>query len=323
MLRLGLWTGGSGCAGRSIRMNMIWASQSVWGSEREGAFQSVARALIDRLIGRFDPPRAILPVFHSINTYLAWFGHGSTRTLLLLISSRSSSSCSSNPSASVVVVFLQMLLLPPPPDTQHQSAPAYPCKYCRRQCKQAADAPTPSPSFCSACSSTVCPAGGRCCVRARRWTSRGRCHPPAGQGTCGRLFFFLAAAAAAAARPARRVLGLRRHGAVPAVQRGGLRLQEAAWGDGQQGQEGSQEHGHQIHRRVIHNPQSIHSYIDSIIAPILHPSMLESIYNLGAASPWMDRRLPTKWTYCNRCSSTRSCTTCGGSGRTRTTVTTT
>jgi RecJ-like exonuclease len=24
--------------------------------------------------------------------------------------------------------------------------------------------------------------------------------------------------------------------------------------------------------------------------------------------------LPTKWTYCNRCSSTRSCTTCGGSG---------
>jgi hypothetical protein len=25
-------------------------------------------------------------------------------------------------------------------------------------------------------------------------------------------------------------------------------------------------------------------------------------------------RLPTKWTYCNRCSSTRSCTTCGGSG---------
>lgn len=25
--------------------------------------------------------------------------------------------------------------------------------------------------------------------------------------------------------------------------------------------------------------------------------------------------LPTKWTYCNKCSSTRSCTTCGGSGR--------
>lgn len=24
--------------------------------------------------------------------------------------------------------------------------------------------------------------------------------------------------------------------------------------------------------------------------------------------------LPTKWTYCNRCSSTRSCTTCRGSG---------
>ena len=29
----------------------------------------------------------------------------------------------------------------------------------------------------------------------------------------------------------------------------------------------------------------------------------------------MHCRLPTKWTYCNKCSSTRSCTTCRGSGR--------
>ncbi|XP_062233953.1 uncharacterized protein LOC133931158 [Phragmites australis] len=33
--------------------------------------------------------------------------------------------------------------------------------------------------------------------------------------------------------------------------------------------------------------------------------------------------LPTKWTYCNKCSSTRSCTTCGGSGRIGATITTT
>jgi hypothetical protein len=26
--------------------------------------------------------------------------------------------------------------------------------------------------------------------------------------------------------------------------------------------------------------------------------------------------LPTKWTYCNRCSSTRSCTACDGTGTT-------
>lgn len=45
---------------------------------------------------------------------------------------------------------------------------------------------------------------------------------------------------------------LRREWAVPALQRGRLRLQGGGGGDGQPGKEGRQEHGHQVHRGAPH-----------------------------------------------------------------------
>lgn len=61
--------------------------------------------------------------------------------------------------------------------------------------------------------------------------------------------------------------GLRRDWPLRGLQRGGLRLQAALGGDGQQGTQGRQEHGHQIHRRAA---QQVDLLQQVLLHPLLH-----------------------------------------------------
>lgn len=113
--------------------------------------------------------------------------------------------------------------------------------------------------------SAGCPPGDGRSVRGRRGVGGSRSQLASGQGG-GRSTTRRGRGGGGG------VLGVRRDGAVPAVQRGRVRVQAAAGGGGQQGPEGGQEHGHQIHFRAAHQ-------VD-LLQPLLLHSLLHYLRRL-------------------------------------------